>query len=161
MKFSATGEMLYSTYFGGDGNDSGLAISVDSAGNIYVAGDTSSRDLAMVNPTQSAYAGGEPSGAGQCQGGDGFIAKISADGTRLVFDVFGTAARERIAAIHVSPEGYLTAVRSGHRHSQTFSPEGDLLWEATTSSESVARDRGGSIYLAMPAGYVVCMTPRA
>ena len=158
MKFSATGEMLYSTYFGGSGNDSGQAISVDPAGNMYVAGNTSSRDLRMVNPTQSAYAGGEPSGAGQCEGGDGFVAKISADGARLVYSTYsGTAARERIAAIHVSPEGYLTAVRGGGAGLlQTFSPEGNLLWERpASSSQSVVRDRGGTIYLAINIGYML------
>ena len=158
MKFSATGEMLYSTYFGGSGNDSGLAISVDPAGNIYVAGNTSSRDLRMVNPTQSAYAGGEPTAPEQCEGGDGFVAKISADGARLVYSTYsGTPARERIAAIQVSPEGYLTAVRGGGAGLlQTFSPEGNLLWERpASSSQSVVRDRGGTIYLAIPAGYML------
>jgi uncharacterized protein (TIGR03437 family) len=157
MKFSAAGELLYSTYFGGGGNDSGLAVSVDPAGNIYVAGSTSSRDLTMVNPTQDAYAGGEPTAAGQCEGGDGFVAKISADGSRVLYSTYsGTPAREQIAAIHVSPEGYLTAVRSGSSGLlETFSPEGNLLWErAAPSSQSVMRDRGGTIYLAI-LGYML------
>ena len=158
MKFSAAGEMLYSTYFGGSGNDSGQAIAVDPAGNIYVAGNTSSRDLRMVNPTQSAYAGGEPTALEQCEGGDGFLAKISADGARLVYSTYsGTPGRELIAAIHVSPEGYLTAVRSGSSSLlETFSPEGNLLWERpASSSRSVVRDRGGTIYLAIPAGHML------
>ncbi len=158
MKFSATGELLYSTYFAGGGNDSGLAVSVDPAGNIYVAGSTGSRNLTMVNPTQDAYAGGEPTGPGQCEGGDGFVAKISADGARVVYSTYsGTPGRERIAAIHVSPEGYLTAVRSGSSSlMQTFSPEGNLLWERPgPSSQSVTRDRAGAIFVAVPVGYTL------
>jgi hypothetical protein len=34
--------ILYSTYFGGEGNDSGISIAVDSKGNAYPAGRTES-----------------------------------------------------------------------------------------------------------------------
>lgn len=162
MKFSAAGAMLYSTYFGGSGNDAGLALSVDSAGNIYVAGSTSSRDLILVNPAQRAYAGGEPVGPGQCEGGDGFIAKITADGSRIVYSTYsGTPGRDRIPSLHVSPEGYLTAVRDGSSPLlQTFSPAGDLLWEWNTlPAQAVARDRAGAILLGTPGGFAQFPAP--
>ncbi|MEK6285677.1 MAG: SBBP repeat-containing protein [Acidobacteriota bacterium] len=53
-KFNATGtSLVYSTYLGGVGADSGNGIAVDATGNAYVAGTTSSPDFPLVNPVQS------------------------------------------------------------------------------------------------------------
>jgi hypothetical protein len=41
-KFSPAGDLVWSTYFGGSGNDSAAGVAIDSAGNILVAGTTSS-----------------------------------------------------------------------------------------------------------------------
>jgi hypothetical protein len=58
---------LYSTYIGGTGVDAGIAIAVDSTGNAYITGSTTSSDWVSVGSGfQPAYGGG----------GDGFIAKI-------------------------------------------------------------------------------------
>jgi hypothetical protein len=59
--------LLYSTYLGGIGNDYGLGIAVDSAGDAYVAGMTNSSDFPTKNPLQAAKAAGN----------DAFVAKIS------------------------------------------------------------------------------------
>jgi len=45
VKLSPSGSVLASTYFGGSGSDSPSSIAVDSAGNIDLAGSTSSLDL--------------------------------------------------------------------------------------------------------------------
>ncbi|HEV8580780.1 MAG TPA: SBBP repeat-containing protein [Thermoanaerobaculia bacterium] len=67
-KLSARGtEILLSTFLGGSGADRGNSIAVDSAGAVYVAGETSSADFQVVNAFQSAFSGG---------GTDGFVAKI-------------------------------------------------------------------------------------
>ena len=46
VKLSPTGELQYSTYFGGSGSDSVTDIALDAEQNIYVAGETSSPGLA-------------------------------------------------------------------------------------------------------------------
>jgi Bacterial Ig-like domain (group 3)/PKD domain/Beta-propeller repeat len=42
--------LVNSTYFGGSSTTTGSAIALDSAGNVYIAGQTSSTDLPLVNP---------------------------------------------------------------------------------------------------------------
>ncbi|HEV3021971.1 MAG TPA: SBBP repeat-containing protein, partial [Pirellulales bacterium] len=70
-KFSAAGSSLvYSTYLGGGGSDSGAGIALDSSGNAYVTGTTSSTNFPTSNPLQSANGGG----------GDAFVAKIGQSG---------------------------------------------------------------------------------
>ncbi len=56
--FTANGSSLsFSTYFGGSGSDSANALAVDSSGNIYLGGQTSSVDLATANSIQATNAG--------------------------------------------------------------------------------------------------------
>lgn len=67
-KFNAGGSALtYSTYFGGSGNDTALAIAVDSANSMYLAGRTTSTNFPALNPVQTANGGSQ----------DAFIMKIS------------------------------------------------------------------------------------
>jgi len=66
-KLEPNGDTLsYSTYLGGSDDDAVWGIAVDTSGNAYVTGDTSSTDF----PTQSAFQGTSGGGA------DVFIAKI-------------------------------------------------------------------------------------
>ncbi|HVQ39513.1 MAG TPA: SBBP repeat-containing protein, partial [Pyrinomonadaceae bacterium] len=54
LRLNSTGSALgYATYLGGGGSDLPVSISVDSANNIYVAGETSSFNFAQVNALQS------------------------------------------------------------------------------------------------------------
>jgi len=58
-KFNPTGNALtFSTYYGGSGSDSANAIALDSNANMFVGGQTSSRDLTLVNPIQANNIGG-------------------------------------------------------------------------------------------------------
>ncbi len=49
--------LLYSTYLGGDSNDSVTSIATDAAGNAYLAGTTDSSDFPMKAPFRTAVAG--------------------------------------------------------------------------------------------------------
>lgn len=57
-KFNTSGNTLaYSTYIGGENNDIGLRIAVDSSGNAFATGYASD-DFPLVDPYQSTYGGG-------------------------------------------------------------------------------------------------------
>ncbi|MEK6301246.1 MAG: SBBP repeat-containing protein [Acidobacteriota bacterium] len=65
-RLSSTGTVNFSTYLGGSGDETGLAISVDPAGSIYVTGSTDSEDLLTSEAVRTENAGGT----------DLFVAKI-------------------------------------------------------------------------------------
>jgi len=70
--------LTYSTYLGGNGHDSGWGIAVDTAGNAYVTGMTSSSDFPTVNPLQPGFGGGY----------DVFVSKLNAAGSALVYSTY-------------------------------------------------------------------------
>ena len=79
-KLNAAGSALvYSTYLGGSGDEQGSGIAVDSSGNAYVTGNTSSLDFPVVNAFQPAYGGGSR---------DAFVAKLNAAGSALVYSTY-------------------------------------------------------------------------
>lgn len=66
-RISANGaSLVYSSYLGGAGSDSGQDIALDGAGNTYLVGSTSSADYPTVSALQPLYAGGT----------DAFVVKI-------------------------------------------------------------------------------------
>lgn len=85
----------YSTYLGGSGNDQGLDIAVDDAGETYVAGLTSSTDF----PTTP--------GAFQSVPGTGFVTKLDATGTALVYSTY-LGRGVKAVAVDGSGHAYVT-----------------------------------------------------
>jgi hypothetical protein len=82
-KFGPSGTVAYSTYFGGEGNESAFGIAVDQNGNPVITGDTTSSYL----PVQNAYQPEchRPSYVG-CW--DAFVTKFNADGSGLIFSTY-------------------------------------------------------------------------
>ena len=72
--------LVYSTYLGGSGQDSGTGIAVDAAGNAYVTGHTSSPDFpTTADAFQTTFDGGAF---------DAFVTKLNATGTALVYSTY-------------------------------------------------------------------------
>jgi hypothetical protein len=84
MKLSPAGNrIIYSTFIGGTGPDICGKIAVDSEGNAYVLGCTSSKDFPVTRGSyQTKFGGDADTPAGR---GDLFVAKISPDGSELVY----------------------------------------------------------------------------
>ncbi|MFW9914322.1 MAG: SBBP repeat-containing protein [Candidatus Thorarchaeota archaeon] len=82
FKLAANGsKLLYSTYVWGTGQDSTGGIAIDSSGNAYVVGHTTSDDFPMVN----AYNGTK---GGEALGSDVFVFKLAADGRSLRYSTY-------------------------------------------------------------------------
>ena len=75
---SAGAAYVYSTYLGGSGTDIAYALTVDGAGNAYIAGQTDSTDLPTVVPLFATLAGGI----------DAFIGKINTAGSAVDFSTY-------------------------------------------------------------------------
>ena len=79
-KLSPAGNALvYSTFIGGDDFDEMRAVALDSAGNVYVAGRSTSSNFATVNPIQATFKGG---------GSDATVSKINAAGNAFIYSTY-------------------------------------------------------------------------
>jgi len=134
-KLNSSGtELFYSTYLGGASHDWCSGIAVDSVGNAYVAGDTSSDDF--------------PTTPGALQVGTGFVSKLNATGTGMLYSTrFGSALDAAqtyfkggmITAIALDLDGnaYLTGFTSSSDFPttpgafQSVCGNNDSWWEAT------------------------------
>ena len=73
--------LVYSTYLGGSGGEIGSGIAVDSSGNVYVTGTTSSTNFPLVSPIQRRC-------GGCSSGNDAFVTEVNASGTGLVYSTY-------------------------------------------------------------------------
>jgi hypothetical protein len=99
----------YSTYLGGSTQDNANGIAIDSAGEAFVVGTTSSVDFPLMSPVQSAYGGT----------GDAFVSKISAAGSLLIYSTYlGGGAND--VANSVAVDGAGEAFVTGNTASVNF-----------------------------------------
>ncbi len=109
--------LSYSTYLGGTGNDIGRAIAVDSFGNAYVTGETSS--LNFPGASTSAI---QPSWLGST---DVFVVKFNAAGSALVYSTYlGGSGGDAAYAIAVDSTG--NAYVTGETDSPTVAGPGNI-----------------------------------
>ncbi len=92
--------LLYSTYLGGSEFDECYGVAVDTAGNLYVSGDTASPDFPVVASLQ-AFKGI----------GDAFVAQVNPSGSALVYNtLLGGAGYDYAIGVAVDPLGNVYAV---------------------------------------------------
>lgn len=109
-KINAAGSaLLYSTYLGGSKDDDGRSIAVDSSGNAYLTGETSSTDFPLLTPLQAYYGGGPT---------DVFVAKLNAAGALIYSTYLGGGGTDGSHGIAVDSSG--NAYLTGHTDSVDF-----------------------------------------
>lgn len=158
------GQLSYSTYLGGSGNDTGLSIAVDSVGNAYIAGSTAAADFQVRNPFQRVSRGGS----------DVFVAKLDVNGSALVYATYlgGNGLDQGLdIAVDQAGSAYVTGVTASTDFSarQPIQPNNrgggdafiaklsatgsDLIYStyfgggANDAAYSIAIDGGGAAYI--------------
>ena len=96
--------LVYSTYLGGGGGDTGLGIAVDSSGNTYLTGATGSVGFPVANPLQPDR---------DAASVDAFVTKLNATGSALVYSTYlggGGDDRSFDIAVDASGNAYVTGL---------------------------------------------------
>jgi uncharacterized protein (TIGR03437 family) len=112
-RLDGDGKMVFSTYLGGSGMDSGGAVQLDSAGNIYVAGMATSLDFPTTagtfQPAPAIPAWGASPG--------GFVAKLTPDAHALAYSTYLTiypnSGGIQLLALNSAGEVYIAATVGG------------------------------------------------
>jgi hypothetical protein len=101
--------LVYFTYLGGAGADSGQAIALDSSNNAYAAGSTTSTGLATAGAAQTIPGSGY----------DGFIAKLNSTGSALTYLTYlGGNRQDYITGLALDSSG--NTYVGGSTNSNTF-----------------------------------------
>ena len=109
-KLDSTGSnLVYADYIGGNSQDYGFALTLDSANNVYVTGSTASSDFPVVNPYQGLYPGSF----------NAFLSKISPDGSSLLYSTYlGGNASDQPSSIAIDSLG--SVLVAGNTSSTNF-----------------------------------------
>ena len=107
LKLDPNGNILYSTYFGGSGNDMTGALAVSADGSVYVAGVTESPDLPV---TAGAYESSPPSPFTTSD----FMVKLNPDGS-LGWATYFADSRTQVQAVALDSAGnpYVSGMSTG------------------------------------------------
>lgn len=106
IKLDPTGAVVWATYLGGNGEDSGQAIAVDASGNVYVAGVTQFAAASSPNTFPTTPGSAFPSTVG-----DGFLVKLDPSGSRMIYGSFIPDYLTTIAmAIDANGNAYVATV---------------------------------------------------
>lgn len=94
-KMDLNGQMVWSSYFGGTGDDRGYGISTDNSNNIVLTGLTSSNGMATNGSFQPAIGGSA----------DAYLAKFTSAGNQLWCTYCGGNAYDQCAAVTCDANG--------------------------------------------------------
>jgi uncharacterized protein (TIGR03437 family) len=113
--------LVYSTYLGGESNDAANAVALDTAGNVYLAGQTYSSDFPLSHPLQSAQSEGSclalnTQNTSACA--DAFVAKINSSGTLVYSTYLGGSSSDLATGIAADTQG--NAYVTGTTYSADF-----------------------------------------
>ena len=129
-KFDSTGSLIYSTFLGGSSEEEGNGIAVDTAGNAYVVGQVLSTtaypsipdsDFPIFNAFQPSFNNG---GTNLIFLYDGFLTKLNATGTGLIFSTFlGGEEDDTVTGITLDSKGRIYVTGSTSSSSFPSTPD--------------------------------------
>lgn len=110
--------LVYLTFLGGSGSDTGIGLGVDLGGNPYVAGNTTSTNF----PTTSLSYQSAPLGKTQCTAGSAsctslFVSALNAAGTALTYSSYVSGNGDDVAtgmAIDTSKDVFITGTTTSN-----------------------------------------------
>jgi uncharacterized repeat protein (TIGR01451 family) len=139
---SGTPSLIYSTFLGGDSDDKAYALAVDSSANVIVVGEVASyptfptppsSDFPLVNAYQSSFNRGNLDPLAGYN--DGFVTKINASGTALIFSTFlGGGDSDFISNVVLDNAGRIYVV--GESSSTNFPVTANAVQSIVTGSEA-------------------------
>ncbi len=118
--------LVYATYLGGSDAEFGVSIAVDRTGAAYVAGQTLSLDFPTRSPLQPALAGVD----------DWFVAKLTPDGTALVYATYLGGSGDEGTDVAIAVDGSGSAYVGSATNSTDFPLKSPL--QAALAGESDA-----------------------
>ena len=142
-KINAQGDdLVYSTYLGGKGSDSGHGIAVDGQGCAYVTGETGSDlNFPLKNASQDTYGGGLR---------DAFVTSFTADGSELMYSTYlGGSSKDMGHGITVDGQG--RAYITGHTDSTNFPLKNAIDGTCDSGTDAFVTKLGGPDITATPA----------
>jgi uncharacterized protein (TIGR03437 family) len=109
-KLSAAGDkLIYSSYLGGARTDVAYSIAVDSTGSAWVAGATNSGNFPVKGNAYNTFLKGSQ---------DGFVSRVSADGSQLLYSTY--LGGETAALFAITVDGAGSAYVAGYSASPDF-----------------------------------------
>ncbi len=141
--------LVYSTYLGGNGTDTGTGIVVDAAGAAYVTGLTAARDFPITPGAFQTQAGGSSTGRGFS--GDAFVTKLAPSGSSLVYSTYlGGGGDDKSSGIAIDSEG--SAYVGGTTDSFNFPTTTGAFQVSNGGSPAYKSTTGGSSFSAIKNG---------
>jgi hypothetical protein len=140
-RLTSSGVVLWSTFMGGIGDDTGYAVEWDGSGNIFLTGQTRSNDFPTLNPGGGAYFNSVPPSSL-----NSFVSKFSSSGT-LVWSTymggsFNTSEAGYDIVVNNSNEVFIVFTTAGN-NMPTQNPAGGAYFQGANAATGT-----GNAYIA-------------
>ena len=123
-KFNAAGVMIWSTYLGGPSYDRAYAVEFADNGDVIVAGRAGPGFPTTPGVIQETFAGDQVTTSSGYGPQDGFVSRISADGSQLLWSTyFGSTGPGFIRDLDIDSSGHILVALTAVSGNFSFQPQ--------------------------------------